>query len=209
MNSDATMRPDAQENRETGKGRKSPPSAVLSFAAPIGAGKTTVSTSVAKSLDAPRISFGEYLRNVAREMGMELTREALQNLGDQLVTRNVRGFCEAVLAQQPWEAGKPLIIDGVRHVEILDTLGEIFSPAREYLIYINLDRTTQAKRFKNNPLPHEKTLDQLEEHPTELQVRSRLADRAVLVLDGTKDPNELARIVIEFLASKESAKHRV
>ncbi len=199
MNSHATMRP---EGREVGKGRRDPPSAVLGFAAPIEAGKTTVSTRVAVHLDAPRVSFGEYLRGVARERGLELTREVLQNLGDQLVTRDVRGFCEDVLEQYPWQPGKPLIIDGVRHVEVLDSLTEILSPARVYLIYINVDRTTQTKRLKTDPLPHEKTLDELEQHPTERQVRSKLPDRAALVLDGTQDPDESARKVIEFLATK-------
>jgi dephospho-CoA kinase len=203
MNSNVTLQPDTKENQETGKGRKAPPSAVLSFAAPIEAGKTTVSTCVAKCLGAPRVSFGEYLRGVARKQGMELTREVLQNLGDQLVTRNVRSFCEDVLEQQPWEPGKPLIIDGVRHIEVLNTLDEILSPARRYLIYINVDRTTQAKRLKTDSLPHEKTLDELEQHPTERQVRSLLPDRAALVLDGTQDPNESTRIVIEFLESKQ------
>jgi dephospho-CoA kinase len=202
MNSNTTIRPDAQEERETGKGLKAPPSAVLSFAAPIEAGKTTVSTKVAEHLGAPRVSFGEYLRGVAHARGLEMTREVLQNLGDQLVTSNFRGFCEDVLEQHPWQPGKPLIIDGVRHVEVLDALAEILAPARGYLIYINVDRTTQTKRLKTDPLRHTKTLDELEKHPTEQQVRSKLPDRAALVLDGTQNPDELVRKVIEFLVSK-------
>jgi hypothetical protein len=161
-----------------------------------------VSTSVARRLDAPRVSFGEYLRGVARDRGLDITREVLQDLGDEFVSNDVRGFCEHVLEQQPWQPGKPLIIDGVRHVEVLDSLGEILSPAKGYLIYIKVDRTTQKKRLKDDPLPHEKTLDELEEHSTERQVRSRLPDRAALVLDGTQDPDESTRKVIEFLVSK-------
>jgi dephospho-CoA kinase len=196
MNSNATIRP---EVREAGK---APPSTILSFAGPIEAGKTTVSSIVAIRLNVPRISFGEYLRGVARARGMQLTREILQALGDQYVTSDVRAFCGKVLEQHPWQPGKPLIIDGVRHVEVLDSLCELLSPARAYLIYINVDRTTQTKRLKEGPLPHEKTLDELEQHPTERQVRSRLSDRAALVLDGTQDPDDSARKVIEFLASK-------
>jgi shikimate kinase len=202
MNSNVTMMPDAQQQRKTGEGRKVVPSAVLSFAGPIKAGKTTVSTRVAMSLDAPRVSFGQYLRGIAREMGMELTREALQNLGEQMVTRNVRGFCENVLAQQPWHPDKPLVIDGVRHVEVLDSLAEILSPARGYLIYINVDRTTQMNRLEADPLPHENTLDELEQHPMERQVMSKLPDRAALALDGTQEPGESVRKIIEFLASR-------
>jgi adenylate kinase family enzyme len=178
------------------------PSAVLSFAAPIEAGKTTVSTQVANRLDAPRVSFGEYLRRIARKKGQALTREALQNLGEKMVTNDVRGFCKNVLNQQPWQAGKPLIVDGVRHVEILDALGEILAPVRAYLIFINVDRTTQTKRLKDDPLPHRKSLDELEMHPTEQQVRSKLPDRAALILDGTHDSDELTQKVIEFFAAK-------
>src|SRR5262245_37743225 len=122
MISNATMEPNAQERQDAGKSQKAAPSAVLSFAAPIEAGKTTVSTRVAELLIAPRVSFGEYLRGLARERGLEMTREVLQDLGEQLVRKDVRGFCEDVLKQQPWEPGRPLIIDGVRHIEVLEAL---------------------------------------------------------------------------------------
>jgi len=196
MTSSATKQP------ETGEVRKARPSAVLSFAAPIEAGKTTISTSVATRLDAPRVSFGGYLRRIAQENGLEVTRENLQDLGDQLVSRDVRAFCEEVLKQQPWQPGRPLIIDGVRHVEVLDVLSEILAPAEGYLIYINVDRTTQSKRLEHDELRHEKPLEELEQHPTELQVRSKLPDRAALVLDGTQSPEELTEKVVAFFNTK-------
>lgn len=203
MSSDAITRPSS-----TGRAishRRKPPSAVLSFAAPIEAGKTTVSTRVAQRLSASRVSFGEYLRTVARTRGLTVTREILQELGEGFVSRDVRSFCEDVLEQQPWEPGRPLVIDGVRHVEVLDTLRELLAPAKSYLIYINVDRTTQTKRLKDDPLPHAKSLGELELHPTERQVRNRLPDRAALVLDGTQDPDESTRAVIEFLAAHDGA----
>lgn len=205
MNSHATIRSDDEATHLTDTVRLAPPTVVLCFAAPIEAGKTQISTAVAERLNAPRVSFGDYLRGVARALGTELTREALQVLGEEMVTRNVRSFCQKVLGQQPWEPGKPLIIDGVRHLEELDALGDMLAPARLWLIYINVDRTTQAKRLKVDSLPHEKTLEELEQHPTELQVRSKLPDRASLVLDGTRDPNLLTAQVLEFLASKNGA----
>jgi hypothetical protein len=135
-------------------------------------------------------------------MGVAVTRESLQELGAKLVSRDINGFCESVLAQQPWKAKKPLIVDGVRHVEVLQCLDEMVSPSRNYLIYINVDHETRAQRFKSDPLPHNKTLEELERHPTEVQVRSKLAARAALVLDGTQDADELAILVIEFLNSR-------
>lgn len=196
MNADGTMLPTA------GIGCKAPPSAVLGFAAPIEAGKTTVSTFVAERLSAPWVSFGGYLRRLAQEKGREVTRETLQDLGDELVRTDVRAFCLNVLKQQPWRPGVPLVIDGVRHLEVFNALGEILAPAAEYLIYINVDRLTQEKRLQRDELRHEKSLEELERHPTERQVRTVLPDKAALVLDGTQSPEELTQKVIEFFASK-------
>jgi adenylate kinase family enzyme len=190
------------ERAVTGEGLKVRPSAVLSFAAPIEAGKTTVSTSVAARLDVPRVSFGGYLRRLAQQMGLEVTREVLQDLGNRLVSDDVRAFCDEVLKEQPWQEGRPLIVDGVRHIEVLDTLRDMLAPAEEYLIYIKVDRATQSKRLEHDELRHEKPLEELEQHPTEVQVRSKLPDRASLVLDGTQHPEELTQKVIEFLEAR-------
>src|SRR4051812_39106098 len=104
MTSNAARHPVADVTRRT------LPSAVLSFAAPIEGGKTTVSPCVATRLSAPRVSFGGYLRNLAKQRGLEVTREVLQDLGNQLVSDDVRAFCEEVLKEQPWQEGRPLIV---------------------------------------------------------------------------------------------------
>jgi hypothetical protein len=129
-----------------------------------------------------------------------VTREALQELGDELVRRDIRGFCEDVLKENPWRSGVPLVIDGVRHLEVLRELHELLAPAPEYLIYINVDRRTQLNRLELDDLPHTKPLEELEQHPTEVQVRSVLPDKAHLVLDGTLPAEELAHRVVDFLA---------
>jgi dephospho-CoA kinase len=198
------MTTDTAVRAAMGGALKAPPSAVLGFAAPIGAGKSIVSTRVASRLAAPRVSFGGYLRRLARERGLDITRENLQDLGNQLVSTDARGFCDVVLEEHPWQEGRPLIIDGIRHIEILEALKEILAPAEVYLIYIKLDRETQAKRLARDELRHVKPLEELEQHPTEIQVRSKLPDSASLVLDGTQDPEELARKVVKFLESRSS-----
>jgi hypothetical protein len=197
------MSPETLKRPEGPERVKGAPSSILGFAAPIEAGKTTVSTAVAKLLNAPRVSFGGYLRKRAKELRRPVTRETLQELGDELVRTDVRGFCEEVLKEHPSQPGVPLVIDGVRHLEVLHELHELLAPAPEYLIYINVDRLTQLNRLKFDDLPHEKALEELERHPTEVQVRSVLPDKAHLVLDGTLPVDELARRVIEFVARAE------
>jgi hypothetical protein len=157
---------------------------------------------VAERLNAPRVSFGGYLRKLATSKGLDVTREVLQDLGDELIRKDVRAFCREVLQEQPWRPGVPLIIDGVRHLEVLSAIKEILAPAAGYLIFIKIDHQTQASRLLRDDLRHEKSLEDLEKHPTERQVRSVLPDKASLVLDGTRPPEELTDKVIDFITSK-------
>jgi hypothetical protein len=165
------------------------PSLVLCFASPIQGGKTTVSRGVAAHLEVPRVSFGDYLRRVARERGLEITRGSLQRLGLLLVTSDARRLCEGVLGQCPCDPGRPFVVDGVRHTEVLDHVREIVAPAPVFL---------QRVRLENDPLSQGRSLDDLESHPTERQVRTILPERAALVLDGSQDPDDLTKKVIQF-----------
>ena len=207
MGSNAAVHAEPKGGDCLAQGKRALPSAVLGFAAPIEAGKTTISQLVAKLLGAPRVSFGEYLKGIAIDQGLEVTRETLQDLGDQLVRKDVSAFCENVLQSVPWAVGKPLIVDGVRHAEALDAISSLLAPASVYLVYIEVDRTTQTKRLEKDPLRHQKSLEELERHPTETQVRSVLPDRASFFLDGTDAPEESARKIVEFLDAAENVEH--
>lgn len=171
---------------------------VLGFAAPIEGGKSTISTRLAEALHAPRVSFREYLEGVARKTGMPVTRESLQDLGENLVQHKMREFCTAVLRQASWAAETPLLIDGVRHLEVLKTLKELVAPVPFYLIYLNIDRKTQEERFQHDNLPHEKPLEELERHPTETQVSTVLRKKADLIVDGAAPVEQLVKEILDF-----------
>lgn len=175
------------------------PSTVLQFAAPIEGGKTTLSKAVAERLGAPRVSFGAWLRSHAQEKQLKLTREVLQDLGEQLVQADVGSFCLNVLAQESWSSGQPLVIDGVRHQQVLSTLDDLLAPSEGYLIYVSVDPVTQSKRLETDDLPHEKSLAELEQHSTEVQVKPVLLEQADLVLNGTLDVEVLVEQVLNFL----------
>lgn len=164
--------------------------AVIGFAARMEAGKSAVSKRVAEKLSVPRVSFGDYVRKVALDRGLPETRETLQDLGQELVRLDLRGFCTQVINQSSWRPGMSLVIDGVRHCEVLHTLREIVSPTPFRLVYLWIDRETQLSRLLAEDLPHEKPLDELERHPTEAQVLSDLPEEADLLLEGN-DPLEL------------------
>ena len=68
------------------------------------------------------MSFGDHVRAVARDRGLAQSRATLQQLGEQLAEQDPKRFCEDVIAQSDAEPDSPIIIDGIRHVPILERL---------------------------------------------------------------------------------------
>ena len=120
---------------------------VLGFSGPIASGKTTISMKLAKHLGCPRVSFGDYVRKVASERGLDvLSRDVLQNVGESLIREGWKKFCSSVLEQVKWEPGGTLVVDGVRHKEALTNLKELTAPSKMFLIYVTASQVDKEKR---------------------------------------------------------------
>lgn len=167
-------------------------STVLAFAGGIRSGKSTVSTGVAQALGCPRVCFGNYVRKITHLRGLEDCRENWQAVGESLIQEDLLHFCGAVMAQAAWEPGEPLVIDGVRHVEVALALKSLVSPSSQRLIYIDAADAIRESRLRET-WPHEKPLTQLDQHSTEVQVSRALRGLADLVVDGTRSVDELTR----------------
>lgn len=174
---------------------------VLAFSGAIASGKTSVSTAVAQSLGCPRVSFGEQVRRVADERGLPASREQLQFLGEFLVREQPEDFCLAVLRQADWKPVSNLVIDGVRHAEILQTLRTLVKPCELKLIFITVDEQTRAARRPGTGDAPE-VLSALDAHSTERQVMSELPAMADLLVDGTRDINALADEIVWWIHSQ-------
>jgi adenylate kinase family enzyme len=170
---------------------------VLAFSGGIASGKSEASSAVAQALGCPRVSFGNYVRTITRLRGLEDSREYWQAVGESLIKEDLRQFCAAVLAQAPWEPGRPLVIDGVRHAEVAEALKTMVSPSGLRLVYIETEDASREKRLRHRS-PEEKSLAELDRHSTEVQVKNTLRDLADLVVDGTKPGEELVREITEW-----------
>ena len=174
---------------------------MLGFSARMAAGKTVVSNGVAEAIGAKRIAFGGLVREEAGIRGIPATRENLQDLGESLVQEDVDAFCVRVLQRNGWTAGNSIVVDGVRHVRVLDKIREIVEPQYFGLMYLNVDRETQLHRWKTEDLPYTKSLQELESHPTEIEVLTTLPQRADLVLDGGQTVDRIVRDVLRWSTS--------
>lgn len=175
---------------------------MFGLSARMAAGKTSVSKGVAEAIYAKRISFGGVVREEAQKQSVPFTREALQDLGQSLVQEDVGKFCQRVLAEAGWTPGDSIVVDGVRHVAVLDTLRQIVQPKYFALLYLSVDRDTQRERWKSEDLTYTKSLEELEAHPTEIEVLQKLPEHADLVLDGKHSVPHIVKDVIRWSKSK-------
>jgi dephospho-CoA kinase len=172
--------------------------AVLAFAGRMGSGKTTLTTALAKALGCKRASFGDYVRHVVKERGLEQTRENLQKIGTELLDQDRLGFCSEVLHYAGWTPGEPLIIDGLRHAETIDLIRQLVSPLSLRIVYLEIDDDIRLGRLGARGEGEREALALAESHSSEQQVTSILARMAHLTIDSGVPVQESVRRVAEW-----------
>ncbi len=123
---------------------------VITLSGAIGSRRSKLADALQERLQWPKVKFSDYIKDLIEGDGGEREdRILLQSYGQRLVQSQRQQFVEAVLARAPgWRDEGKLIVDGLRHVEVLLQLRDAVRPAR--LIYVNvnanpLERETGAK----------------------------------------------------------------
>lgn len=174
---------------------------VLGFAGSIASGKSTLSIAVASALGWQRVSFGDYVRTVAQNQGLGDSREVLQAVGASLINQGREQFCKAVLAQINWEPGQPLIVDGIRHAEIVPIMRQIVDPWDFRLIFVVVDESIREARLLERGLSDRQQWQQLEAHSTEAQVQAVLPEMADFAVDSTRKIEDLVLEIVTWVSS--------
>jgi len=178
---------------------------VVGFAGRIGSGKSTISVEVAKTLGWPRASFGDYVRTIARNAGLDESREVLQEIGSSLIERGVDDFCRAVLAQSGWNAGEPLVIDGIRHAEVITALRKLVAPLEMRVVFLDMKDEKRLDNLRKREQAAPENLELVEAHATEEQVKNVLPELADLRLPGDRPVEELVSTVVTWIHQGDSA----
>lgn len=172
---------------------------VLGFAGSIASGKSTLSTEVASSLSWQRVGFGDYVRTVAQRQGLGESREVLQAVGASLLNQGIEQFCGAVLKQVDWAPGQPLVVDGIRHAEIVSTLRRLVAPSELLLVFVTVNESTREARLIERGLTHREQWQQFEAHSTEAQVQTVLREMADFTADSTQKIEELVKEIVTWV----------
>jgi cytidylate kinase len=173
----------------------------LAFSGQIKSGKTSVSTLVSEMLGWHWASFGDYVREIARQASQDPIRQALQRIGEERVQSDPELFCRDTLAYSKWDGKSQLVVDGVRHVEVLGALHVVCRPLVVKLVYVRADHALRRERAGDADL------SVLDSHSTEVEA-SELERRADFVVDtrGSAGPESSAHAVFDWVSENENAR---
>ena len=155
---------------------------IIAFAGRMGAGKSSVSAPLAADLRWKFASFGAFVRKTAGERGMDTSRESLQAVGAELEANDAVLFCRSVLDEAGWSAGESAVVEGIRHVRILNTLKSLVAPQPVFLVYLEAPEELRRTRLQERGAQEAQYLTRAEAHSTERDVIAELPQLADLVL---------------------------
>lgn len=153
-------------------------------------------------------SFSDVVRREAHRRRLDPeSRETLQSLGSELIDQGWKKLCQAVLEDADWRGGEGLVIDGIRHVEALETLRVLVSPLPLFLVYVRIDERMRKARLLERNGYGEQRLRRIDQHETESQVKAVLAGVADLVVDGALPVEIATRKILKWLANHMALAH--
>jgi len=176
-------------------------SIVVCFSGRIGIGKTSASKALAERLNCPWTGFGDYIRSVATNRGLNPDdRDEMQELGASLIDEH--GFewlCGHVIAAARWPGDCPLVVDGIRHAEAFQTIRRLLPSHRTVLILLMTDseEALGARLTERGIDPALRA--KWEAHSTETQVLSNLPMIANLVVSANLPVDKVTAQIMSFI----------
>jgi len=177
---------------------------IITLAGPIGSGKSTLARAIAATLGAPSAGFGNYVRSLAAERGLDIERRhVLQDLGHELVQADARRFLDGALAWSRHSAGQDLLLDGLRHMSILEALRQREAEGLDAIVLLYLDTPVHIRRARvaaRGVSPAQMEADEV--HPAERDLDERLRAAADATLNGALSPEALTEQAVSIVEAR-------
>ena len=177
---------------------------VATFSGPIGSDRSRVAVLVAEARGCACVKFSEFIKaDVERAGGDPTERVLMQRRGQQLVQEQLTEFVQGVLEiakTRGWTPGGELVVDGLRHAEVLVKLRELV-PSKVLHISISADPLKREEGARQRGI-QERFLYRYDSDLTELQNSRILPAYADLELDGSDPPTFMVeKVVARFNAN--------
>ena len=157
----------------------------------IGSGKSTMSAMLASELSIQVVSFGEYVRQMARRDGRPSTRSVLQNLGDCLYQQlGASGLLQGTLKMAGIDKDETVIFDGVRHIEVLSEIR--LRAGMTVAVYLDASPEVRYERRRSQgpACPTWQEFEAIDNHSVEGEIGA-LAELCDFVIDASQPLSRL------------------
>lgn len=122
---------------------------IICVSGPIAGGKTYYAKLIAEGMKCKQVSVSDYLKNIAINNGMEdIQRTILQQIGEEQINLGWSEFCRRFLLFAEWNPSKTLIIDGIRHIEFVDSIKRICATPNVKIVFIDEDNKIITQRLE-------------------------------------------------------------
>lgn len=167
---------------------------VVLISGKIGSHKSTVADLLSKALGCRSYGFGDYVRKVAQSRQTTDSRANLQAIGEELINAGIEQFCTEVLSNAGWTPGASVILHGLRHRQVRDSLSALVAPQPVHHLHLSV-----PEEDRRAPLNENDRSASVETHSTEVQVATTLRSSANLVIEHT-DSRKATDQVLQWLA---------
>lgn len=161
---------------------------VITLSGGIGSRRSDLAEKLETRLGWPRVKFSDIIRQRIEETGENPdSRPLLQQYGQRMVQYQLEEFVTGVLARAPgWEQDGNLIVDGMRHVEVLLTLRRMVRAAGSNLFYVHVraDPLEREAGARDRGI-EEQDIYRYDHALSEAQMNRILPAYADLEIDGT------------------------
>lgn len=152
---------------------------IVAFAGRSKSGKTRLATQVARQIGAGFGSFGDVVRREAETQHLDPTNpDVLIALGSQIVKERCDWFCRTVILDAGWPSSEMILLDGIRHVKVVEAVKKLVAPAQFRLVMVSASVDSRLRRFQAAGPVRQTTLAQIDAHAIsgETDALSRIAD---------------------------------
>lgn len=178
---------------------------IVTLAGAIGSGKTTLARALADRLGWPAASFGDYVREQARQRGLDPgSRKVLQDLGQSLVEADPERFLAEALAWMNYDAAAGLVLDGLRHESVWRALrahSDKFPEQPMVLLFLDTPNDIRHARLRDRGLD-EAAIAAADGHRAEQDLTAHLRAAANHRLTGLGSVAELVELALAALPSR-------
>lgn len=166
---------------------------VVGLAGRRGSGKSTIAAELQRDFGFARVSFGDYVRAVAKKRDLSLELASLEGLGRALIDEmGWARFCGAVLTGT--ESAPRVVVDGIRHVGARTTIRNLVAPGQFALAFVQIDEAVRKQRLATRTRPGDKTPG--DEMSGDLEQLHREAE---IVVDGSQ--SDAGRKIVSWIES--------